>query len=144
MLDRKIARPLDDRSMMLAPPADRSRPHDPFAPPSELLTRIGDGDAEALGRFYDRWEAPVHAFVARLVRGPEAQERVVEAIFWQVWERAGSRGSTPVDPWMHALAVTCCRAELSQRRGQRRGAAEEPAPPLCVSAALRETNLLPH
>jgi DNA-directed RNA polymerase specialized sigma24 family protein len=111
--------------------------------PSETLARIGRGDADALGWFYDRWEAPVHAFVARLIRGPEAQERVVEAIFWAVWERAGSYDSTPVDQWVHALSIGCCRAELERHRMRSRGAAGRLAHPLRASASLRETHLLP-
>jgi DNA-directed RNA polymerase specialized sigma24 family protein len=89
----------------------------------ELLPRIGHGDAEALALFYDRWEARVHDFVCRFVRGEEARERLVEAVFWCVWEHAaGHEGSsTPIDQWLHALAVACCRAELAATRA--------PAPP---------------
>jgi hypothetical protein len=39
---------------------------------------------------------------------------------------------------MHALSITCCRAELEQQRVQRRGAAEKPANPHRASASLRE------
>ena len=94
--------------------------------PSEVLARIGRGDVEALGLFYDRWERPVHAFVARLIRDPDARERVVEAVFWAVWEHAGGYHSVPVDQWVHALALVCCRAELTashagtQSRGEAR------------------------
>ena len=91
----------------------------------DVLEQVSRGDLKALGWFYDHLEAPVHAFVARLIRGAEARERVVEAIFWSVWERAGSRGSTPVDAWVHALALACCRAELEQQLTRRRGAAEK-------------------
>jgi hypothetical protein len=90
----------------------------------DVIKQISRGDLKALGWCYDRWAAPVHAFVARLVRGADAQERVVEAIFWAMWERAGSYDSTPVDQWMHALALACCQAELKQHLTQRRGAAE--------------------
>jgi DNA-directed RNA polymerase specialized sigma24 family protein len=81
------------------------------------LKQIAHRDPEALGRFYDRWEAPVHAFVARLIGDAEAQERVMDEIFWTVWERAGSRDSTPVEAWVHTLAVACCQAELKTIRG---------------------------
>jgi len=91
---------------------------------ADVIKQISRGDLKALGWFYDRWEAPVHAFVARLIRDAEARERVVEAIFWAVWERAGSYDSTPVDQWMHALALACCQAELKQHLTQRRRAAE--------------------
>jgi RNA polymerase sigma-70 factor (ECF subfamily) len=86
----------------------------------ELLPRIGHGDAEALALFYDRWEAPVHGFVSRLIRGPEARERVVEAVFWAVWEHAASYegSSAPIDQWLHALSIACCRAELAARRAR--------------------------
>jgi len=101
---------------------------------SEILTRIGRGDAEALGCFYDRWEVPVHAFVARLIRDPEARERVVEAVFWAVWEHAGSYDSSPVDQWMHALSIACCRAELEARLADSRKTADR-------GAALRASAL---
>ena len=114
----------------------------PADDPAGILARIGRGDAEALGWFYDRWEAPVHAFVARLIPGPEARERVVEAVFWAVWERAGSYDSTPLDQWMHALSIACCRAELKRHLTRGRGGAENAAAALCASASLRETNPL--
>jgi DNA-directed RNA polymerase specialized sigma24 family protein len=104
---------------------------------ADVIKQVSRGDLKALGWFYDRWEAPVHAFVARLVRDAEARERVVEAIFWAVWERAGSRGSTPVDEWVHALALACCRAELEQERTRSRGEARRLSPRL---APLRGTN----
>lgn len=89
----------------------------------ELLPRIAHKDVDALALFYDRWEAPVHAFVARLVP-PEARERVVEAVFWAVWEHAAdhARLSLPIDRWLHAHCIACCRSELATGRAR-------PAPP---------------
>jgi DNA-directed RNA polymerase specialized sigma24 family protein len=120
--------------MILPPTADPAFSgqswHESALSPSEMLARIGRGDVEALGSFYDQWERSVHGFVARLIRDPDARERVVEAVFWAVWEHADSYDSVPVDQWVHALALVCCRAELTAPRAETRGRGEARHRPL--------------
>lgn len=102
----------------------------PDADDRALLRRVAARDAEALGEFFDRWEAPVHAFVARLIETAEARERVVEAVFWAVWQKTAgvdAPGAERVEGWMHALALGCCRAELAASRADERFRAGVPA-----------------
>ena len=71
-----------------------------------LLHRMAEGDEQALGAFYDRWQPLVHAVVLRIVRQRDDVEDVVEAAFWQAWRQAGryerSRGS--VQTWLLTIA----------------------------------------
>jgi RNA polymerase sigma-70 factor (ECF subfamily) len=73
---------------------------------AELLRRMAEGDEQALGTFYDRWNSLVHAIVLRIVRQRNDVEDVVEEAFWQAWRQASrfepSRGS--VQTWLLTIA----------------------------------------
>lgn len=47
-----------------------------------------EGDEQALGVFYDRWQGVVRAVAVRIVREPAEAEDVVEEVFWQAWRQA--------------------------------------------------------
>lgn len=72
----------------------------------ELLRRMAEGDEQALGTFYDRWNPLVHAVVLRIVRQRDDVEDVVEEAFWQAWRQSSryepSRGS--VQTWLLTIA----------------------------------------
>lgn len=84
-----------------------------------LVSRMGDGDEQALGTFYDRWHPLVHAVVHRIVRNADDVEDVVEEAFWQAWRQAEryapARGS--VQTWL--LTIARSRA-LDRVRGAKR------------------------
>lgn len=73
---------------------------------AELLHRMADGDEQALGALYDRWQALVHGIVLRIVRQPDDVEDVVEETFWQAWRQAAryesARGG--VQTWLLTIA----------------------------------------
>ena len=84
-----------------------------------LVHRMGEGDEQALGLFYDRWHSLVHAIVLRIVLRRDDAEDVVEEAFWQAWRQARryepSRGA--VQTWL--LTIARSRA-LDRARSLRR------------------------
>ncbi|MEP6732409.1 MAG: sigma-70 family RNA polymerase sigma factor [bacterium] len=89
-----------------------------------LLRRMAEGDEQALGAFYDRWNPLVHAVVVRILRQRDDVDDVVEEAFWQAWRQSAryepSRGS--VQTWL--LTIARSRALDRARGNQRRR--EEP------------------
>jgi RNA polymerase sigma-70 factor (ECF subfamily) len=71
-----------------------------------LVRRMAEGDQQALGVFYDRWNMMVHAVVLRILRQRDDVEDIVEEVFWQAWRQANryeaSRGS--VQTWLLTIA----------------------------------------
>jgi len=84
----------------------RSRGEKMVADDIELLRRMAEGNEQALGTFYDRWNSMVHAVVLRILRQRDDVEDVVEEAFWQAWRQSSryepSRGS--VQTWLLTIA----------------------------------------
>jgi RNA polymerase sigma-70 factor (ECF subfamily) len=89
-----------------------------------LVRRMADGDDQALGVLYDRWQAVVHGVVSRMLRQPDDVEDVVEETFWQAWRQAArfdrSRGA--VQTWL----LTIARSRALDRVRALRRRREEP------------------
>jgi hypothetical protein len=61
------------------------------------MANIGSGDVSALAALFDRWSPAVHTVVAHALRrsaSPGEVDRVVEDVFWQLWQRAGHDAPT--------------------------------------------------
>lgn len=73
---------------------------------ADVVRRIGDGDAEALGELYDRYGRIVFAVIYRMVASPEAAEEVTQDVFHAVWRRASSYRSDKgaVRGWLLTIA----------------------------------------
>ena len=71
-----------------------------------LLQRMAEGDEQALGTFYDRWQPLVHGVVLRILRQRDDVEDVVEEAFWQAWRQAGryETGRGSVQTWLLTIA----------------------------------------
>ena len=71
-----------------------------------LVKLMAAGDAEALGRFYDRWSHHVYATVKAIVHSGQDAEEIVDDCFWQAWNQASrfdtSRGE--VRSWLLNIA----------------------------------------
>jgi RNA polymerase sigma-70 factor (ECF subfamily) len=82
------------------------------APPGEadeaeraLLTRISNGDRDAFRDLYLRYHRRLARFLARLTRGREDAEEVINDTLWIVWQRAGDfRGASRVSTWIMGIA----------------------------------------
>lgn len=73
---------------------------------AELLRRMAQGNEEALGLFYNRWQPLVHGVVLRILRQRNDVEGVVEDTFWQAWKQAGrfEAGRGSVQTWLLTIA----------------------------------------
>jgi RNA polymerase sigma-70 factor (ECF subfamily) len=56
--------------------------------PAALLARIAQGDREAFGRFYDAFAGLALGLIRRILRDPAASEKVLQEVFWQIWQEA--------------------------------------------------------
>ena len=71
-----------------------------------LVRQMAAGEAEALGRFYDKWSQPVYATVKAILHSSQDAEEIVDDCFWQAWNQASrfdpSRGE--VRGWLLNIA----------------------------------------
>jgi RNA polymerase sigma-70 factor, ECF subfamily len=83
-----------------------------IAPPGEadeadraLLRRISNGDRDAFRDLYLRYHRRLARFLARLTRGREDAEEIINDTLWIVWQRAGDfRGASRVSTWIMGIA----------------------------------------
>ena len=70
-----------------------------------LLTRVADGDRQALAQAYARHAGSLLAYLAHLTGDPLAAEDLVQELFLVVWRDAGRyRGSASVRAWLYGIA----------------------------------------
>ncbi len=71
----------------------------------ELLRRISDGDRDAFRDLYLRYHRRLARFLARLTRGREDAEEVINDTLWIVWQRAADfRNASRVSTWIMGIA----------------------------------------
>jgi len=58
-----------------------------------LLTRVGEGDEQAMASLFDRYSKVVYSVALRVLRDPAAAEDVLQEIFMQIWRNPA--GFTP-------------------------------------------------
>lgn len=71
-----------------------------------LLKRIAQGDALALGEFYDRFSSQAFGLVTGILRDRGEAEDVLQEVFVRVWERAGTYNPALGSPaaWLTGIA----------------------------------------
>ena len=70
-----------------------------------LLQRISTGDRDAFRELYLKYHRRLGRFLARLTRGREDAEEVINDTLWIVWQRAGDfRGASRVSTWIMGIA----------------------------------------
>jgi RNA polymerase sigma-70 factor (ECF subfamily) len=71
-----------------------------------LLSRVKEGDAEALASLYERYARVVYSVALRVLRDPSSAEDVLQEIFMQIWRNPGAfsvdRGS--LGGWLAIIA----------------------------------------
>ena len=74
----------------------------------DLIRRMVSKDAEALGRFYDRFNRLAFGLVLRIVGSREDAEDVLVDVFWQVWQQASRYDASRGKPvaWLLTIART--------------------------------------
>ena len=71
-----------------------------------LLERIARRDADAMLKFYDRTASRVFGVIGTRIADPDARELVMERIYLEVWETAGTYDPDAFSPgaWLITLA----------------------------------------
>jgi RNA polymerase sigma factor (sigma-70 family) len=80
-----------------------------MASDEDLVGRVADGDAGALGGLLARWDTPLHGFLSRYTGG-----RDVEDLRQEVWMRVvraagGFDRSRRFSTWLFQIALNLCR-----------------------------------
>jgi RNA polymerase sigma-70 factor (ECF subfamily) len=88
----------------------------------DLIRRMSAGDRDAFTRFYDRYSPLVFPLILRIVRDRADAADVLQDVFWEAWQGAGSydsRRGTP-EAWMIMRARTRAidRIRAVRRRGE--------------------------
>jgi RNA polymerase sigma-70 factor, ECF subfamily len=105
-----------------------------MASDEELVGRLARGDPRALGLLLERWDRPLHAFIARHTGGQPVEN--VEDLRQETWlrvVRAAGRfdPARPFTTWLFHIALNLCR-------DQARRAAETPLAPEAAERALAD------
>jgi len=71
----------------------------------DLLRRIGDGDRDAFRDLYLRYHRRLARFLARVTRGREDAEEIINDTLWIVWKQARQfRNASRVSTWILGIA----------------------------------------
>ena len=115
----------------------------PLLADEDLISLVGDGDAEAFALLYDRHSRAAYSLAYRLMNGRQAAEDLLQDSFIKVWCSAGGyrvgRGS--VRTWILSIvrnrAIDQFRSDASRRRT--RDEVEASTPTSYPSEAFAET-----
>ncbi len=81
---------------------------------AELMRELAQGQLGALGELYDRYQAPLHAFIARATRDAHDVDDLLQATFLAAAKSAARYdGRAACRPWLIGIA-----AQLIRRRRQ--------------------------
>jgi RNA polymerase sigma-70 factor (ECF subfamily) len=106
---------------------------------ADLIRRMAAGDREAFGRFYDRYASFAYPMILRIVREPADASDVLQEVFWEIWQGAGTYDAARGTP--EAWIVTRARTRAIDRvRSIRRRTETFVAP---VDEALAAAHLEP-
>ncbi|ARU60364.1 hypothetical protein CBW65_04260 [Tumebacillus avium] len=84
----------------------------------ELVRKVAEGDQDALGMLYDRYERAVFSLAYRVVQDAQTAEEVVQDVFTRVWKKhalyvpAQAKFST----WLLQVTRNCALDVLKARR----------------------------
>ena len=88
----------------------------------DLIRRMAEGDADACGRFYDRYARLAYPLILRIVQEPADAADVLQEVFWEAWQAAASydpaRGSPEAWIVMRARTRAIDRVRAVRRRGE--------------------------
>ncbi len=88
----------------------------------DLIGRMAAGDRDAFAPFYDRYARLVYPLVLRVVRDRGEAADVMQELFWEAWQQAGSydpsRGSPEAWIVMRARSRAIDRVRSMRRRSE--------------------------
>jgi RNA polymerase sigma-70 factor (ECF subfamily) len=80
---------------------------------ADLIRMMAAGDREAFSRFYDQHASLVYSLIMRIVRAPADAADVLQEVFWEAWQSAGSYDPLRGSP--EAWIVTRARSRAIDR-----------------------------
>lgn len=86
---------------------------------AQLLQRIAQQDRQAFGQLYDRYSGVLYSTTLRILNNPEEASDVLQDVFIQIWEKAGSYDPRLGKPFNWALTLTRNKA-IDRLRALRR------------------------
>ncbi|HKM90123.1 MAG TPA: RNA polymerase sigma factor [Candidatus Acidoferrales bacterium] len=76
-----------------------------FIPDEDLMLQVREGEGETLAVLFDRYQAPLFNFYAKLTGDRAASEDLVQEVFLRILKyRRTYRPGTPFRPWMYQIA----------------------------------------
>ena len=84
-----------------------------------LLARIALRDRQAFSQLYDRYSGILYSTVFRVLNNPEDAREVLQDVFLQIWDRAGSYDPALGKPFTWAMTLTRNKA-IDRLRAQKR------------------------
>lgn len=73
---------------------------------AQLLQRIAQRDRQAFSQLYDRYSGVLYSTTMRILNVPEEASDVLQDVFLQIWEKAGSYDPKLGKPFNWALTLT--------------------------------------
>jgi len=86
---------------------------------AQLLQRIGRRDRQAFSRLYDRYAGLLYSTIFRVLNSPDESADVLQDVFLQIWDKAGSYDPALGRPFNWALTLARHRA-IDRLRSLRR------------------------
>lgn len=82
-----------------------------------LLSKVAEGDNNAIGTLYARHHKRVYHFVKRFVNQSDVAEDVTNDVFIEVWQKASTfEGRSKVSSWILGMARYKALSEIRKRR----------------------------
>ena len=73
------------------------------------MSRLANGDAEALNDIVSQWQLPVFAFVQRQLKGAPEVEDITNQVFWKAYQaRNRVRSEGAFATWIFRIAYNLC------------------------------------
>lgn len=84
-----------------------------------LMTRLLEGQDQALNTLVERYQGPLYGFALRMLSEPSAAEDAFQETFLKVYRKRWSfREGSLFRPWIYQICLNVCRDQL--RRNKRR------------------------
>lgn len=95
--------------------------HDALA---SLLSRVADGEREALSELYSRTRTAVYATALSYLKNAHDAQDLTQDVYVQVWERAGQYRHGSAMGWLLAVCRSLCLMQL-RREGRHSSLSDE-------------------